>query len=80
MLTVDSIVDLAKEVAETDSIDWSNLNVSENDAYRLIALSILEQYEVWKQSPDYDLIVLSTITKLVVENFTLNLKNMAQDK
>lgn len=74
MLTVDNLVALAKEVEHGDPIDWSGLNVSEDDAYRLIAFSILEQHENWIQNEDYEAIILSTITKLVVENFVLNLK------
>lgn len=74
MLTVDEIVELAKEVESEDPIDWAYLNVSEDHAYRMIALSVMEQYKTWKESDNCDTVMLATIVKLIVENFALNMK------
>lgn len=74
MLTVDEIVELAKEVESEDPIDWAYLSVSEDHAYRMIALSIMEQYKTWKESDNCDTVMLATIVKLIVENFALNMK------
>lgn len=74
MLTVDEIVELAKEVESEDPIDWAYLNVSEDHAYRMIALSVMEQYKTWKESDHCDTVMLATIVKLIVENFVLNMK------
>lgn len=73
-INVDDLVDLAKAVGEGDPIDWSDLNMSEDQTYSLIASSVIEQFSQWKQSGDTELVMLATITKLVVENFVLNLK------
>lgn len=69
MNEVDLLVELAKEVELTDPIDWGMLNVDEDEAYRLIALSIVEL-------EDNVLTLKASLTKLMVENFVLNLKLM----
>jgi hypothetical protein len=76
-VTVTDILDLVDEIESEDPIDWAMLSVDENTATEMIATSLLEQYNTtWADmSPDErTVIMLATITKLVVENFTLNLK------
>lgn len=77
-MTLEDIIDIAIEIESEDPIDWGYLNIDEKNAYNLIALSILEMYEEWQKSNDKDLIMISTITKLMVENFVLNLKLQIQ--
>lgn len=69
---IEQIVKLAQEVEVEDPIDWGMLEVSEDDAYRLIAMNIVNQFD--KYSVHERRIMIATITKLVVENFVLNLK------
>lgn len=69
---VDQIVKLAQEVEVEDPIDWGMLEVSEENAYRLIAMNVVNQFD--KYSVHERQIMIATITKLVVENFVLNLK------
>jgi hypothetical protein len=38
----------------------------------MIATSVLEQYQTWKEMGDSEKIMLSVILKLIVENFVLN--------
>ena len=76
-VTVTDILDLVKEIESEDPIDWGMLAVDENMATEMIATGLLEQYNTtWADmAPDErTTIMLATITKLVVENFTLNLK------
>lgn len=76
-ITVTDIVNLVSEIESEDPIDWAMLAVDEQTAVNLLANSILDQYNtVWANMPEHDraLIMLATITKLVAENFTLNLK------
>jgi hypothetical protein len=76
-ITVESLVSVVNDIESEDPIDWGMLAVDENSAIELLANSILDQYNTtWSQMPadDKDLIMLATITKLVAENFTLNLK------
>lgn len=76
-ITVTDIVNLVSEIESEDPIDWAMLAVDEQTAVNLLANSILDQYNtVWAAMPEQErtLIMLATITKLVAENFTLNLK------
>lgn len=79
-LTAEQLVELISEVDGADPIDWEMLNINENDATKLIALNLLEQYNKdWAHLDDNDFrcAMLATIGKLVLENFVLNLKLMS---
>lgn len=71
---VDYIVSLAKEVESEDPIDWGLLSIDEDNAYRLMALYALENLMPKYDEPEFREVVIATVVKLVVENFTLNLK------
>ena len=64
---VASLVSLAKEGAEFDPIDWSELNITEDQAYIMMAAHVLEMER-------NHLTDAAIIVKLLVENFVLNLK------
>ena len=61
------IVDLAKEGAIMDPIDWGELNITEEQAYVMMATHVLEMER-------NHLTDAAIIVKLLVENFVLNLK------
>jgi hypothetical protein len=65
------IVELAKEASITDPIDWSELNISEEQAYVMMASHVLEMER-------NELTDAAIIVKLMVENFVLNLKLMGK--
>ena len=67
---INLLVELAQEVEVTDPIDWGMLSVSEEEAYRMMAMGVLETF------PDEKIEIQAVITKLTVENFVLNLKLM----
>lgn len=69
MISVDTLVEIAKEVEIEDPIDWGMLAIDEDAAYRLVATHVLEIYNTTDQ-----LTMLASITKLIVENFVLNIK------
>ena len=69
---IERIAKLAQEVEIGDPIDWGMTELKEEDAYKLIAMSVVNQFD--KYSVDEREIMIATITKLVVENFVLNLK------
>lgn len=69
---IDRIAKLAQEVETEDQIDWAETPMEEADAYKLIAMSVVNQFD--KYTVDEREIMIATITKLVVENFVLNLK------
>lgn len=77
--TVEQLADLAREAEITDPIDWSNFAINEATAYRMMASHVLEMYAT--VGPDNrDTVMLSTITKLLVENFVLNIRISAQSQ
>jgi len=75
MSLVEQIVELAKEIEHEDPIDWGMLNIDENEAFMLLAPSVLENY-LSMDKYNRDIMMLSTILKLTVENFALNIKLM----
>lgn len=71
-LTLEQLINLAKEVDATDSIDWGYLELNEDDVYGLMATHIMEMYLDFEDNPLAREIAASTILKLVVENFVIN--------
>jgi hypothetical protein len=67
------LVELSKEVEMGDPIDWGMLNISEDQAYALMANHVLEMF---RDTPHEQrlTIALASMTKMLVENFVLNLK------
>ena len=64
---VANLVILAKEGALTDPIDWGELNITEDQAYIMMATHVLEMERNYLTDG-------AIIVKLLVENFVLNLK------
>lgn len=70
---VDFLVELAMECELSDPIDWGLLHITEKQAYQMMASQLLEQFgNVNKE--DLMPVILATATKLLVENFVLNLQ------
>lgn len=73
MITVEQLVEIAEEIELGDPIDWGMLSVNEHDAYLFLATGVLENFKA--SDPDYrEMTLLSTVVKLTVENFVLNLR------
>jgi hypothetical protein len=75
-IDLDLLVDIAQEVEKEDPIDWDRLSVGKEQAYKMIATSVLEQFDKTEYTEEDKIILLSTITKMLVENMLLNLKIM----
>jgi hypothetical protein len=71
---LDLLVDIAQDVEGQDDLDWSKLKIQREDAYKLVATSILEMFDKPEYTFDDKVIIMSTITKLTVENMVLNLR------
>lgn len=67
------IVTLAKETSITDPIDWGHLSLTEEQAYIMMTTHVMEM-EL------NDLTSRAIIVKLLVENFVLNLKLLANSQ
>jgi phage-related baseplate assembly protein len=72
--TQEEIIELAKEVELTDQIDWEDLPLEKDRIYQLVGSQAYELYQEYSQSDDGEAVLLATVTKLLVENFVLNLK------
>lgn len=72
-----AVEELIKEIELVDPIDWGMLRINEEDAIRLIALSVVEHYETHikpMNETDREYVFVSSIAKLTLENFVLNVK------
>jgi len=70
---LDFLVELAMECESADPIDWGMLHITEKQAYQMMASQLLEQFNEVKKD-DMIPVILATATKLLVENFVLNLQ------
>jgi hypothetical protein len=77
---LDTLVEIAQEVEGQDAIDWGKLAVGKEQAYKMVATSILEMFDKSEYSFDDKVILLSTITKLTVENMLLNIKVLSMEQ
>ena len=65
------IAELAQEFELSDPIDWGLLPIREEEAYLLIAENVCN---IMNNSDDKELVAVTAMTKLLVENFVLNLQ------
>jgi hypothetical protein len=70
------IAEMAREVNQSDPIDFAYLDIDEKQIFDLMASHIVEKYSQYRNTEEGQTIFLATITKLVVENFVLNYKWM----
>lgn len=70
---VDFLVDIAMECELSDPIDWGMLHITEKEAYQMMASNVLEQFQDVEDKQQL-IVILATMTKLLVENFVLNLR------
>jgi hypothetical protein len=73
-INLDDLVDIAFAVEEGDPIDWGKLRQGREQAMKMIAASIIEQFDREEYTDDDRMIILATITKLVTENMILHTK------
>lgn len=79
-ITVEEVIDLAFAVNEGDPIDWAAFKEGKEPAMKMIASSVIDQFDKEQFTQDDILIMIATITKLITENMILNtqLMNMAK--
>lgn len=70
-MTVDELVELAREGEKNDPIDWGMIPIDEHAAYHQMAQQVLEMMKSYNPA-DRQAVALAAITKLLVENFMLN--------
>jgi|AntAceMinimDraft_1070359.scaffolds.fasta_scaffold67096_2 hypothetical protein len=70
---VNILVELAQEMEIKDSIDFGMLNIKEQDAFELMASTVVDQFESLPEE-QRELVMLASLVKLLVENFVLNIR------
>jgi len=76
-LTLELLVELAQEVEVHDPIIWEDVNLNPTGTYRMIAASVLEQFDTGSYTQEDKISILVAMTRLVVENFVLNSRILA---
>lgn len=79
-ITIDELCDIAFAVEEGDPFDWGSFKQGKEEAMKMIAASIIEQFDKEEITDADRLILLATITKLVTENMILHTKIMGMVK
>ena len=67
---VGKIIELARDIDIKDSLDYTFLNITENEAYEMVANNVLTQMydtpEMYRET-----IMMASMTKILVENLVL---------
>jgi len=71
---LNAVVELAREIDKTDSIDFGMLRITEETAYRFVATNLIEDVTAEEDPACQYLLLMATATHLLVENFVLNQK------
>jgi hypothetical protein len=74
VIKLEHLIELVKDVESQDPIDWGMLNIDEKSALKLVALDVMEMFPPREEDDERHLILMVTVTKLILENFCLNLK------
>lgn len=78
-LTVDELMEVAFAVNQGDPIDWGVFRQGREESMKMIAASILEQFDKEEFTQEDIVIMLATITKLVTENMILHSQVLRKD-
>jgi hypothetical protein len=79
-INIDELVDIAFAVEEGDPIDWGKLLQGKEQAMKMIAASIIEQFDKDDYTDADKMVILATITKLVTENMILHSKLLTAEQ
>lgn len=71
ILRLRELVELAKLTEENDPIDWSLVNMSPDAAYGMMAAHVIDIVE-HLNAEDREVVMMSVMVKLLVENLVLN--------
>lgn len=72
-ITVQQLAEIAQEADMQDPIDWGMLSINEDEAFLMMAANVIEQMET-VPTDQREYVAMATVTKLLVENFVLNLR------
>lgn len=76
--TIQQLAALAKE-ADMEPVNWPELKITQDEAFLMMASNVVEQLEGVPED-QRGIVSMATMTKLLVENFILNLKLKAVEQ
>jgi hypothetical protein len=68
------VIELAKQIEETDPIDWSDLPLNRESIYFMLGTTVLERVAKTQSASEREIILLASVVKLTVENFVLEMR------
>ena len=77
-ITLDELCELAFSVDEGDPIDWGVFESGQEQTMKMIAASVLEQFNKEPLTRDDILVMMATITKLLTENMILHTRGLTK--
>jgi hypothetical protein len=72
LITVEQLTEIAQEMDDEDPVEWIIENISKESAYSMMAAHVVDIVESTPEDQK-SLVLMATVTKLLVENFHLNL-------
>jgi len=76
-ITLEQIIDLAKEATDGDPIPWQLVNLDEEYSWEIIATQVYDAYLKLAEVTERDareVVFLALVTSLTMRNFVLNAK------
>jgi hypothetical protein len=74
MMDPTQVIELAKQIEETDPIDWSDLPLNRESIYFVLGTTVLERVAKTQSASEREIILLASVVKLTVENFVLEMR------
>jgi hypothetical protein len=71
--TIEQLANIAMEGEMKDPIDWGELAIEERQAFEMMASQVFEKMDGMPEE-QRAVVSMATMTKLLVENFVLNLR------
>jgi hypothetical protein len=68
------VIELAKQIEETDPIDWSDLPLNRESIYFVLGTTVLERVAETQSASEREIILMASVVKLTVENFVLEMR------
>ena len=73
MMTLNQLVELAMATEQNNELPWDKLTISKETAYGMMAAHIIDMFNEYESDADKQVVMMSVMVKLLVENFILQL-------
>ena len=71
-MNLNQIIELAKDSEDCSLLDWAHLSIHRDSIYNILGSTVIEEMQKSSES-DRDIILLTSLIKLTVENFMLEM-------